>query len=337
MADLFIMGCGGFGTALAVMFSNAGHNVSLWGWKKEENDELRLHRENVRLLKGVHIPEGINIVDTLDGVEKADVVLIATPSVGVRAAAERLSGRLSPDAVVACVSKGFENGTLKPLFEVIEEELPSQPVVVLSGPSHAEEVSRGVPTTIVAAGKNVEDAQKVQDLTANTHVRIYTSDDRLGVQLGGALKNVIAFSAGILDGMGMGDNAKAALMTRGLTEIARLAVAMGARADTLWGLAGMGDLIVTCCSVHSRNRRCGVYVGEGLSVDEAVKKVGMTVEGITAALCAYELSQKYGVDMPITAQIYRLIKNECTAEEALRILLARPLRHESESSWLLGK
>lgn len=336
MAKLFVLGCGGFGTALSVMFSNAGHDVTLWGWMKSENDELRANRENVHLLKGVKIPDAVEIVDTIDGIEKADVVVIATPTIGVRNAAHMLQGRLTPDTVVACVSKGLEPVTLKPLFEVIEEELPGQPVVVLSGPSHAEEVSRGVPTTIVAAGEAYA-AQKVQELTANTHVRIYTNEDRLGVQLGGALKNVIAFAAGILDGMGMGDNTKAALMTRGLTEIARLAVAMGARAETLWGLSGMGDLIVTCCSVHSRNRRCGVYVGEGLSVPDAVEKVGMTVEGITATLCAHELAQKMNVEMPITNQIYRVIQGETDARTALQALLGRPLRYESESSWLQGK
>lgn len=179
-------------------------------------------------------------------------------------------------------------------------------------------------------------AQRVQDLTANTHVRIYTNDDVLGVQLGGALKNVIAFASGVVDGLGMGDNTKAALMTRGLTEIARLGVAMGARADTLAGLAGVGDLIVTCCSVHSRNHRCGVYVGEGLTVEEAIQKVGMTVEGITATLCAHELAGRLGVEMPITHQIFRLIQGEITAREAVSALLARPLRHESESAWLRG-
>ncbi len=337
MAKLYVMGCGGFGTALSVMFSGAGHDVTLWGWMKSENDALREHRENIPLLKGVHIPEAIRIVDTVDGVEEADAVIIATPTVGVRGTAKLLKDKLSPDTVVACVSKGLEPGTLKPLFQVIEEELPGRQVVVLSGPSHAEEVSRGVPTTIVAAGSTAEAAQRVQDLTANTHVRIYTSDDRLGVQLGGALKNVIAFAAGIVDGMGMGDNTKAALMTRGLTEIARLAVAMGARAETLWGLSGMGDLIVTCCSVHSRNRRCGVYVGEGLTVPAAVEKVGMTVEGITATLCAYELAQKMGVEMPITAQIYRVIQGETNARAAVQALLGRPLRHESETNWLSGK
>lgn len=334
MAKLFILGCGGFGTALSVMFAGAGHDVTLWGWQKKENDELRAHRENIPLLKGVHIPEEVRITDTFDGIDEAAVVFIATPTVGVRSTVHQIRGLLSPDTIVACVSKGLEPGTLKPLYQVIEEELPAQTVVVLSGPSHAEEVARGVPTTIVAAGATLEAAQYVQGLTADTHVRIYTSGDRLGVQLGGALKNVIAFASGIVDGMGMGDNTKAALMTRGLAEISRLALAMGARPETLWGLSGMGDLIVTCCSVHSRNHRCGVYVGEGLAVDDAVEKVGMVVEGITATRCAYALAQQMKIEMPITTQIYRLIEGETDARSAVRLLLQRPLRHESEASWL---
>ncbi|MEG1773816.1 MAG: NAD(P)H-dependent glycerol-3-phosphate dehydrogenase, partial [Oscillospiraceae bacterium] len=256
MANLFILGSGGFGTSLAVMLSGAGHRVTLWGWNKKENDVVRAARENVALLKGVGIPEAVKIVDEIDGVEDADAVLIATPTIGVRNAARMLAGRLAPRAVVACVSKGLEPKTLEPLYQVVAEELPGVPFVALSGPSHAEEVARGVPTTIVAASASLAAAQLIQELTANTHVRIYTSDDVLGVELGGALKNVIAFAAGIVDGMGFGDNTKAALMTRGLTEISRLGTAMGARAETLSGLAGVGDLIVTCCSLHSRNRRC---------------------------------------------------------------------------------
>jgi len=334
MAKLFILGCGGFGTALSVMFSQVGHDVTLWGWQKAENDALRARRENVPLLPGVKIPEAVKIVDDFAGIGEAEFVLVATPTVGVRSTVQRVKGLLSPDTIVACVSKGLEPGTLKPLYQVIEEELPGQTVVVLSGPSHAEEVARGVPTTIVAAGRTVEPAQRVQNLTADTHVRIYTSGDRIGVQLGGALKNVIAFAAGIVDGMGFGDNTKAALMTRGLAEIGRLSQAMGARPETLWGLAGMGDLIVTCCSMHSRNRRCGILVGEGMSVEDAVEKVGMVVEGITAAKCAYELAQRLGVEMPITAQVYRLICGETDAKQAMATLLARPLRHESEVAWL---
>ena len=334
MAKLYILGCGGFGTALSVMFSNAGHDVTLWGWKKEENDAIRAAHENVPLLRGVRIPDAVRIVDDFAGIENADVVIVATPTVGVRSTVHQIRGLLRADTIVACVAKGFESGTLLPLFKVIEEELPGQQVVVMSGPSHAEEVARGVPTTIVAAGSTLEPAQKIQSLTADTYVRIYTSLDRLGVSMGGALKNVIAFAAGIVDGMGFGDNTKAALMTRGLAEIGRLARAMGAEPDTLWGLSGMGDLIVTCCSQHSRNHRCGEYVGQGMTIKDAIAKVGMVVEGIPATECAYALAQKMNVEMPITTQIYRLVQGEIDAKGAVAELLRRPLRHESETQWL---
>ncbi|WMJ82611.1 NAD(P)H-dependent glycerol-3-phosphate dehydrogenase [Oscillospiraceae bacterium LTW-04] len=334
MAKLYILGAGGMGTAMAVAMSNVGHEVWLWGWNKEENDRIRQAREHVQLLKGVKIPESVCIVDTVDGVESADAVIIATPTVGVRGAAKQLAGKLSNDIPVACTSKGLEPKTLLPLHEVVAQELPENSFVALSGPSHAEEISQGIPTVLVAASKSLAAAQKIQDLTVQTHIRIYTSDDVVGVELGGALKNVIAFAAGVVDGMGGGDNTKAALMTRGLTEIARMGVKMGAKRETFAGLSGVGDLIVTCCSMHSRNRRCGLYVGEGCTVDEAVEKVGMTVEGITAAICAYELSQKLGVDMPITSQIYSLIKGQTTAKQAVEALLARPPRHEVDYNWL---
>lgn len=334
MAKLYILGAGGMGTAMAVAMSNVGHEVWLWGWSKEENDQIRQAREHVQLLKGIKIPEAVQIVDTVDGVENADAVLIATPTIGVRGAARQLIGRLSSDVPVACTSKGLEPGTLLPLHEVVAQELPEHDFVALSGPSHAEEISRGVPTVLVAASKSLAAAQKVQDLTVQTHIRIYTSDDVVGVELGGALKNVIAFAAGVVDGMGGGDNTKAALMTRGLTEIARMGVKMGAKRETFAGLSGVGDLIVTCCSMHSRNRRCGIYVGEGMTVDEAVKKVGMTVEGVTAALCAYELSRRLDVDMPITAQIYGLIQGKTTARQAVTALLTRPPRQEVDHNWL---
>ena len=334
MAKLYILGAGGMGTAMAVAMSNVGHEVWLWGWSKEENGRIRQAREHVQLLKGIKIPEAIQIVDTVDGVETADAVIIATPTIGVRGAAKQLAGRLSVETPVACTSKGLEPGTLLPLHEVVAQELPESSFVALSGPSHAEEISRDIPTVLVAASKSLAAAQKIQDLTAQTHIRIYTSDDVVGVELGGALKNVIAFAAGIVDGMGGGDNTKAALMTRGLTEIARMGVKMGAKSETFAGLSGVGDLIVTCCSMHSRNRRCGIYVGEGMTVDQAVEKVGMTVEGITAALCAYELSQRLGVDMPITTQIYSLIKGQTTAKQAVEVLLARPPKHEVDHNWL---
>jgi glycerol-3-phosphate dehydrogenase (NAD(P)+) len=214
---------------------NAGHDVTLWGWLKSENDQLRELRENVPLLKGVKIPDAVKIVDSIDGIEKADAVILATPTVGVRSTVKLLAQRLRPGAPLACVSKGLEPKTLKTFDMVSAEELPDTSFVALSGPSHAEEIARGVPTTLVAASKSLESAQKIQDLTSDTQIRIYTSDDVLGVELGGALKNVIAFAAGIVDGMGGGDNTKAALMTRGLTEIARLGRAMGARTETFAG------------------------------------------------------------------------------------------------------
>lgn len=334
MARLYILGAGGMGTALAVAMSNMGHEVWLWGWKPEENELIRCDRENVRLLKGVKIPEAVHIVDTINGVENAEAVIFATPTVGVRGVAKMLKEKLASSVPVACTSKGLEPGTLMPLHEVVAQELPECDFVALSGPSHAEEISRGVPTVLVAASKSLGAAQKIQDLTVQTNMRIYTSDDVVGVELGGALKNVIAFAAGVVDGMGGGDNTKAALMTRGLTEIARMGVKMGARRETFAGLSGVGDLIVTCCSMHSRNRRCGIYVGEGCTVKQAVEKVGMTVEGITAALCAYELSQRLEVEMPITAQIYRVIQGESTAQQAIEMLLDRPPRHEVDSNWL---
>ncbi|PWM21154.1 MAG: glycerol-3-phosphate dehydrogenase [Oscillospiraceae bacterium] len=334
MAKLIIMGAGGMGTALAVALDKMGHQVWLWGWSAEENAAIRTARENVPLLKGVKIPESIEIVDDAAPAADCDFAIIATPTIGVRGAAKTLRKVYPAGRPVVCTSKGLEPGTLLPLHETVGQELPDHPFVALSGPSHAEELSRGIPTVLAAASTSRTAAEQVQELTAGTHIRIYTNDDLMGVELGGALKNVIAFASGIIDGMGYGDNTKAALMTRGLTEIARLGVRMGARTETFAGLAGVGDLIVTCCSQHSRNHRCGVFVGQGMTVPEAINRVGMTVEGVTAALCAHELAEKLGVEMPITEQIYRLIQGEVTAAQAAAALLGRPLRHESESNWL---
>ena len=328
MAQLMILGAGGMGTSLAVTFSNLGHEVTLWGHKPESNRLLREKRENERLLKGIKIPEAIEISDTLEKAAEADHIIIATPSVAFRETLGRIKGVVKSGVPIVCTSKGFEVSSLLTLDEVSKQELPDNPFVALTGPSHAEEMSRGIPTVLVAASENEIAAQSVQRLAEGSHIRIYTGRDVIGAEMGGALKNVIAFAAGISDGMGGGDNTKAALMTRGLTEIARLGAAMGASIETFGGISGVGDLIVTCCSVHSRNRRCGYYVGEGLTVKEAVEKVGMTVEGITAAICAYRLAEKHGVEMPITRQIYRLIEGEITAEKALEELLGRPLRRE---------
>ncbi len=336
MAKIFVFGSGSFGTALAVTLSSAGHQIVLWGWEKPFQARLRITRENTDFLPGVMIPSDIEIVDDTQLIGDCDVVLIATPTFGVRGVAASCKGKLRPDAVLACVSKGMELSSLKRMSEIISEELPGFPVVALSGPSHAEEVSKEVPTAIVAASKDLAAAEVVQELFIGTKVRIYTSTDLIGVELGGALKNVIAFAAGIIDGMGLGDNSKAALMTRGLTEITRLGVALGAKGETFSGLSGVGDLIVTCTSVHSRNRRAGYLVGQGCTVEQAVEKVGMVVEGITATKCAYQMAQQAGVEMPITNQIYKLVMGETTPHQVIAKLMGRPLKHESESSWLSG-
>ena len=336
MSTVFIMGSGSFGTALASVLAPM-HRVILWGWLPEEQKELEETRQSKMFLPGVILPHSVGVVWYTELLPEAGCVSIATPTVGVRDAADKCRGVIGSDVPVACVAKGFEKVTYKRVSEVMTEEVGgANPVVCLSGPSHAEEVSREVPTAIVAASDSCDAAKKIQDLFVGSKVRIYLSDDIIGTELGGSLKNVIAFAVGIADGFGAGDNTKAALMTRGLTEITRLGVKLGARCETFSGLSGVGDLIVTCTSMHSRNRRAGIMVGEGATVAEAVERVGMVVEGITATRCAYQLSQQLGVEMPITAEIYRMIEGETTALEAVETLMGRPLKHESESHWLSG-
>ncbi len=322
------------GTALAVAFSDMGHEVTLWGHRPEQNDILREKRENERLLKGIKIPQGVEITDSVESVSASDGVIIAVPSSAMRETLERIAPFMGEGVPVGCVSKGVERKSLLLLHEVAKEVLPNNPFVALSGPSHAEELARGVPTVLVAASDSQSAAEYMSRLAEGSNIRIYMGDDIIGAEIGGALKNVIAFAAGIMDGMGGGDNAKAALMTRGLSEIARLGVKMGAKRETFAGVSGVGDLIVTCCSMHSRNRRCGIYVGEGMTVSQAVEKVGMTVEGITAALCAAQLAKKMQVEMPITEQVCRIIDGEATAQEALAKLMSRPVRYEHDSNWL---
>lgn len=337
MANIFIMGAGGFGIALAVMSQRGGHTVTVWSPFPEEADAIRTHREHPKLLAGVHIPEEIAVTTSLETLLEQELVILATPSFAVRDTARLLSGKLGPEAVVACVSKGLEAESYKTLSDVLEEELPHNRQVMLSGPSHAEEVARGIPTTVVAASRSQEAGEYVQDVLMCDSFRIYLGDDVLGVELGGALKNVIALAAGILDGLEAGDNTKAALMTRGIAEISRLGVALGAKSETFSGLSGIGDLIVTCASMHSRNRRCGILIGQGVEPVEAVRQIGMTVEGYACAKTAYELSQKNHVTMPIVEQMYQVLYQEKDLKEAMGDLMGRPKRHESEAVWLLSR
>lgn len=337
MSNIFILGAGGFGTALAVMACKSGCQVTLWTPFEAEADLLCLDREHKKLLPGIKIPEEINITTSLEPAKEAGLVIIATPSAAVRSVAQKLAEHIREGVPAACVSKGLEPGTGKTLSDILDEELPRNPNAVVSGPSHAEEVARGMPTTVVAASRTRSVAELVQDTLMNERFRIYAGDDVLGVELGGALKNVIALAAGVLEGLGAGDNTKAALMTRGITEIARLGIALGAKSETFGGLSGIGDLIVTCSSVHSRNRRCGILIGKGIPAAEAVAEIGMTVEGYPCTKVAYELSQKHKIYMPIVAETYKVLYEGKSAESGVKDLMERPKRHESETIWLLSR
>ncbi len=334
IAKIFILGSGSFGTAMAVLFGKAGHEVYLWGRNTELQRTLATERENKRYLKGVPFPDSVNVVEGTEKLGECDRVFILVPTVGVRETAKLCAGKLKDGAVLVCGAKGLEQSSLLRMSEVVAEENPNVPIVAISGPSHAEEIALGVPTAVVAASADIEAAQQIQALSEGSTLRIYTSKDIVGVELGGALKNIIAFAAGVIDGMKAGDNAKAGLMTRGLTEIIRLGVAMGASPLTFSGLSGVGDLIVTCTSVHSRNRKAGLLMGQGKSVDEAVAEVGMVVEGINATMCAYDLAQKYSVDMPITTAIHSFLTGKNTLRGAINSLLVRPQKFETEESWL---
>ena len=302
-----VMGSGGWGTALALLLLENGHDVTLWSYQEAESAVLQRTGENPKL-KGVPLPQGLQYSTDCACVSGCGIVVLATPSFAIRQTARQIKEYLTAGTVLVSVSKGIEKGTSLRLDEVIEEEVgPDFPVVALCGPSHAEEVGRGVPTGVVAASKCKEAAEQVQDAFMSPRFRVYTSCDPVGVELAAALKNVIALCAGVCDGLGYGDNTKAMLMTRGLTETARLGVALGGQKDTFAGLAGVGDLIVTCCSMHSRNRRCGILIGQGVPVEEAIKQIDGVVEGYYAAANAKALADKTGVEMPITEAAYEVL------------------------------
>lgn len=330
MAKIAVLGSGGFGTSLAVMAFKYGHDVSLWSKFSEEIKEIIKDGENKRLLPGIPVDTGIKLTDDISVVGGKDVVIFAVPSFALRETARAAAEFIGENTVAVNVGKGIEKGSMKRLSQVLKEELSGNGIVVLSGPSHAEEVARGVPTTIVASSDERRYSEYIQETLMNKTLRIYVNDDVIGVELGGALKNVIALCAGICDGMRLGDNAIAALMTRGIAEMSRLGVAMGGKETTFAGLAGIGDLIVTCTSMHSRNRRAGMLIGEGISAKEAVERVG-TVEGYNAAATALELARRMNVVMPITEQLCRVLYEGCRPLDAISALMERPKRNESES------
>lgn len=326
-----VIGAGSWGTALSVSLSGNGHTVKIWDVNQEHLKELSENRENKRYLPEVKLPDLLQISFSVEeAVQDANIVLFSAPAQHFRSALDGALLYLKPEMVLVNVAKGIEQKSLKRLSEIAFDKLPNARYAVLSGPSHAEEVGRAMPTTLVSASEELGVAEYIQDVFMSDHLRIYTNSDVIGVELGGALKNIIALGAGVSDGMGYGDNAKAALMTRGITEIARLGVKLGANLSTFSGLTGIGDLIVTCTSMHSRNRRCGILIGEGMKPSEATKKIGMVVEGMYTTEAAYELARKVGVEMPITEQIYHVINESTDAREAVMSLMTRQRKHETE-------
>ncbi|HIQ77407.1 MAG TPA: NAD(P)-dependent glycerol-3-phosphate dehydrogenase [Candidatus Faecousia excrementipullorum] len=328
-----VVGSGGWGTALALCLLRNGHETLLWSHSRQKAEEMEKTRQN-NMLPGVILPEDLQIAWEPSRVAGHSLVVIACPSVHIRSVCRQVAPYLAEDAVLVSVTKGIEPGSLLRMSQIVREETHRE-VAVLTGPSHAEEVAKNIPTACVAASENQALAELVQDAFMSDSFRVYTSADVIGSELGGALKNVIALCAGVSDGMGNGDNTKAMLMTRGLTEIARLGVAMGARKETFAGLAGVGDLIVTCTSQHSRNRRAGILMGQGKGPQEAMAAVGAVVEGYYAAKSAWELACKLGVEMPIIHGAYRALYENVDVKTVLKSLLCRARKAETEDAgWL---
>ena len=322
-----VIGSGSWGTAMALHMSGSGNQVYMWSWIQEETDRLNRDRENKEFLPGISFPDNVICTHNMqECIEGAEVVITAVPSPATRTTAKEMSQYVTDGQKLVNISKGLE-GELR-LSQVYKSEIPQAEISVLSGPSHAEEVSRGIPTTVVVASDNEETAKYLQAIFSTDTFRVYTSDDVIGVELGGALKNVIALCAGISDGLGYGDNTKAALITRGISELSRLGIAMGAKASTFAGLSGLGDLIVTGTSTLSRNHTAGELLGKGMKLDEVLKTVHMVVEGVNTATAAYELGKKYGVETPIIEQAYNVLYKNADPKDAVNTLMTR--KHKSE-------
>ena len=328
MYKLCVLGSGSWGTAISNVIAEGGYDVALWCFLKEEYDMLTEFHEHKKYLPGTKLNDKIKYTcDIEEAVSGTDVIVVATPSFAVRQTVSKIK-RVYDGQTVVCIAKGFEDETLKCLDEVISDELKTEKVCALSGPSHAEEVIKKMPTTLVAAARDDKTAKTVQDMFMRPYLRVYTSNDILGVELGAALKNIISLSTGISDGLGLGDNLKAALMTRGMAEIVRLGTAMGGKTETFYGLSGMGDLIVTCTSMHSRNRRAGILIGQGRTPEEAKKEVGLVVEGIIACESAYKLAKKYNVEMPIVNEAYNILYKGMAPADAINNLMTRSKKSE---------
>ena len=324
-----VIGAGSWGIALAKLLFDNKNEVFVWSALKDEIEMLNREHEHVDKLKGVKLPEEMVFTSDLkDAVDGAGIIVMAVPSVFVRPTAKTLKEFYTPGQIIVNVAKGIEESTLHTMSEIISEEIPESTVAVLSGPSHAEEVGRGIPTTIVVGAKSQDIAETVQEVFMSPVFRVYTSPDVLGIEIGAALKNVIALAAGAADGLGYGDNTKAALITRGMAEITRLGVAMGGKPETFYGLSGIGDLIVTCASMHSRNRRAGILIGKGYTAKEAMDEVKMVVEGVYSAKAAKKLAEKYGVEMPIVEKVNEVLFDNLPAADCVRDLMVRDKKIE---------
>ncbi|MDO4293495.1 MAG: NAD(P)H-dependent glycerol-3-phosphate dehydrogenase [Eubacteriales bacterium] len=335
MANIGMIGAGSWGIALTWLLTNNGHRVTVWSALADEVALLQEKHEQTAKLPGVILDDSVVFTtDLSQAVKGMELLVLAVPSPFTRSTARQLSPLVEEGQIIVNVAKGVEEKTLMTLSRIVEEEIPQAQVAVLSGPSHAEEVGKGMPTAIVAGARTRAVAEKIQKIFMSPVFRVYTSPDVLGIELGAALKNVVALAAGIADGLGYGDNTKAALITRGITEIARLGTAMGGRRDTFFGLTGIGDLIVTCASMHSRNRRAGILIGQGHSMEEAMKEVKMVVEGVYSAKAAMGLAEKYGVDLPIIRQVNQVLFEGKPAADAVSELMLRDKKIEiSDAEW----
>ena len=334
MAKISVIGSGGWGIALTILLYKNGHDLTIWSFDKREAEELKTTRENKTKLPNILLPEDIKVTDNLkEAVDNKDVLILAVPSKAIRSVSKSLKDIIKDNQIIVNVAKGLEEDTLKTMTDIIEEELKGKKpqVAVLSGPSHAEEVGKGIPTTCVVSAHNKELTLYLQNIFMNPSFRVYTSPDMLGIEIGGALKNVIALAAGIADGLNYGDNTKAALITRGIKEIASLGVAMGGEQSTFYGLTGLGDLIVTCASMHSRNRRAGILLGQGKTLDEAIKEVNMVVEGVYSAKSALMAAKKYNVEIPIIEQVNAVLFENKNVAEAVNELMIRDKKLEIQS------
>jgi len=329
LSNVAFLGGGSFGTSLAILLANNGNKVSIYDRDNNVVKDINENKRNDKYIKNLIIPNNVTAYNDIDSaIKDAEFIVLSVPSHVIRDISRQLKNKISKEVIIISIAKGIEEGTNLRLSEVIKEELPQNDVVILSGPSHAEEVSINIPTTVVVSSENMDKATVVQDLFMNPSFRVYTNEDLVGVEIGGAVKNIIALAAGVCDGLGYGDNTKAALMTRGMAEIVRIGLRLGGKAETFLGLTGMGDLIVTCTSLHSRNRRAGYLIGIGKKTEEAIKEVGMVVEGIKACRAFYELKEKLKVEMPITDILYKILFEDVDVKEAVSHLMEREKKNE---------